>query len=358
MRTLLVQTSFLGDSLLSTPVIEGVHRFLPDTELWTLSTPLSRVLFARDPLVHTALAFDKRKEHKGIMGLERMLRTIRALKFERALVLHRSWRTAFLMGLSGIRERVGFEEAALPWVFHRRVSRGAVPAAGPTRHEVERNLAILTPFGDVRSLSQSLRVHPLPLEGLSDSLRRTLMPLSSYVVLVPGSVWETKRWSPRRYQELAQRLERDGSRVVLVGAPDERDTANQVAADTHAINLVGQTSVEECVSIIAGARGVVCNDSFALHVASAVRVPTVAVFCATSPEFGFGPWQNPLAAVVEREGLTCKPCSRHGQRRCPLATNQCMEEVPSSQVYAMLQQRMDSSIKEELHLGRDGGLGT
>jgi heptosyltransferase-2 len=262
------------------------------------------------------------------------------------------------MGLSGIPERIGFEEAAAPWVFHRRVSRSVVPPSGTTRHEVERNLAILTPFGDISTLSQSLRVHPIPLEQLSDVLRSTLLPLGSYVVLVPGSVWATKRWSPRRYQELARRLEQDGVRVVLVGAPDERESAAQVAANTNVINLVGQTSIEECVSIIASARGIVCNDSFALHVASAARVPTVAVFCATSPEFGFGPWHNPMAAVAEREGLSCKPCSRHGQPRCPLATNQCMEEVPSSQVYAMLERLMKSSTTQGQPRSSSTGLET
>jgi len=71
-------------------------------------------------------------------------------------------------------------------------------------------------------------------------------------------------------------------------------------------------------------RLVICNDSMALHMASAFKVPNVAVFCATSPEFGFGPWENPKSAVVQDDTLACKPCRRHGSNRCPNGTEACM----------------------------------
>jgi heptosyltransferase-2 len=77
----------------------------------------------------------------------------------------------------------------------------------------------------------------------------------------------------------------------------------------------------------------VCNDSVALHVGSALKVPTVAVFCATSPRFGFGPWRN-RATVVEHSELSCKPCRRHGSPRCPTGTEACMRDVKAERVLA------------------------
>jgi len=68
----------------------------------------------------------------------------------------------------------------------------------------------------------------------------------------------------------------------------------------------------------------VCNDSMALHMGSALKTPTVVIFCATSPSFGFGPWKNPKAIIVEEHSLACKPCRRHGSMTCPESTNACM----------------------------------
>jgi heptosyltransferase-2 len=96
-------------------------------------------------------------------------------------------------------------------------------------------------------------------------------------------------------------------------------------------NLCGETSLLDLVELIRGASVVVCNDSVALHIASATQTPVVVVFCSTSPRFGFGPWGTE-ARILEKDGLFCKPCSRHGRRVCPNGTNACMTGVTSSQV--------------------------
>lgn len=82
---------------------------------------------------------------------------------------------------------------------------------------------------------------------------------------------------------------------------------------------------------VKNAKLVICNDSMALHMAFAFKIPTVAVFCATSPEFGFGPWEN-RAIVVEKKGLVCKPCHRHGKQICPEGTEACMKELSHMEV--------------------------
>jgi heptosyltransferase-2 len=76
----------------------------------------------------------------------------------------------------------------------------------------------------------------------------------------------------------------------------------------------------------------VANDSASMHVACARRVPVVAVFCATTPALGYGPW-GPRSVVVEAD-LACRPCGRHGGRRCPRGTQDCMRLVRSRDVVA------------------------
>ena len=118
------------------------------------------------------------------------------------------------------------------------------------------------------------------------------------------------------------------------GGPAEKELVEYVVGDSG-ISLAGKTSLQESFSILSVASGIVCNDSMILHAASALKIPTVAVFCATSPSFGFGPYGE-QGVVVEHEKLACKPCARHGQMACPLYTNSCMEDVAPERVYDKL----------------------
>ncbi|MCB0338465.1 MAG: glycosyltransferase family 9 protein, partial [Bdellovibrionales bacterium] len=161
------------------------------------------------------------------------------------------------------------------------------------------------------------------------------------VVLVPGSVWATKRWDWKGYRELASYLISRGIPVVVAGSKEERDLCDRVCKDLDVKNMAGETNISEFVALIAGARLVVCNDSMALHVASSFLTPTVAIFCSTSPSFGFGPWNNANSIVVEREDLDCKPCGRHGSSRCPLGTEECMVGLSSDRVISALEKVMN-----------------
>ena len=74
--------------------------------------------------------------------------------------------------------------------------------------------------------------------------------------------------------------------------------------DTNAINLAGETSLTESLWLMAAANACVCNDSSALHMASSLQIPTLAIYCSTVPEFGFGPWRN-TARIAQLSGLPC-----------------------------------------------------
>jgi heptosyltransferase-2 len=333
-RILLVQLSFLGDVVLSTPLISTLARLYPEHELWMLCTPQAAPLVARDPLLKGVISFDKRAAHAGLGGLWRLAKQLRAYNFSIVYSLHRSARTALLLRLAQIPRRIGFNRAKLGFLYTERRSR-------PTAvHDVERNLALLAPellnhLDRGIAPSVELRLFWAPLQEYSNRVRSTIEG-SPYSVLVPGSVWASKRWDWYRYRELAQLLLKS-RRVVLLGMPNEAALAQRICAGLPGVeNLVGQTSLQESVALIAHAQSVVCNDSLALHVASASKRPVVAIFCATSPRFGFGPWRT-AAEVVEAQELACKPCSRHGQQICPRANWACTLQVPAQAVYAALE---------------------
>ena len=329
-RILLVQTSYLGDTILSTPLIAGLHKLYPQAELWLMTTPAGAELVRRDPLVHKVLVFDKRARDGGFTGLLRKSRQLRRLGFNRAYALQRSYRTTLMLQLSGIAHLTGFENARLSFCYHVRQPRN------PDQHDVLRNLAVLAGEASCDHFETALRLFPPPVQDISPELARHLHRSPPYVLLAPGSVWETKRWSWQHYRTVAAYLLEHGYRVVLMGAAADQPVSRRVAQGLGIIDLAGRTTVAEAMAMVQHAAGVVCNDSMALHLASAFQTPCVVAFCATSPSFGFGPWQNPNAVVMERNDLDCKPCARHGGHHCPAGTRACMETLQPEAVIAAL----------------------
>lgn len=320
MKILLAQTSFLGDVILSTPVISGLKRIHPEAELWMMTTPLSSSLVINDPLLAGILIDDKKGINSGLTGLLKMKRQIQDMAFDRVYSLHRSHRTSLLLWLSRIPFRTGFADAKLSFIYHETQKRN------PKDHDVIRNLSLLSGEASIMSLNSELRLYPPEYEELGFDAKQMLATLSDFVVLVPGSAWKTKMWHWEGYHEVAKFMLKKGYDVVLFGADTDIDVNTKVSQEIDVINLTGKTSISDIMYIVKHAKLVVCNDSMALHLASAFKTPNVAIFCATSSEFGFSPWQN-NAIVVGKKGLDCKPCQRHGGKTCPTGTEACMKEL-------------------------------
>jgi heptosyltransferase-2 len=328
MRILILQTSYLGDTILSTPVIAGIHRLYPEAELWMMTTPAGTGLVRNDPLLEGVLAFDKRKQAAGLTGLLRTGLDLRRRRFDRVYALQRSYRTALTLLVSGIAHRTGFQNAKLPFIFQTRQVRKS------SDHDVLRNLSLLTGEAPLNSFDTRLRLCPPPLVHLGPATKRLLAEDRPLAVLVPGSAWPTKMWYWQYFRTVADHFLKQGYTVALLGGPDDREVNRKVADQMDVLDLAGRTSVGDAMAIVQKAHLVICNDSMALHMASAFTTPCVAIFCATCPSFGFGPWQNPRAMVVEKKGLPCKPCTRHGGKTCPTGTRACMEEVRPEEVIA------------------------
>jgi heptosyltransferase-2 len=333
MKILLVQTSFLGDTILSTPLIAAIKKIHPECELWMMTTAISKELVKDDPMLSGTIIYDKGGKEKGISGMLRKAKEIRQQKFDCAYSLHKSYRTAILLKLAGIPETIGFKQAALSFLYSKKVVRDTEP------HDVLRNLSLLKLEPEFLKSGKSIeeffdteiRLFPNSNIDLSGKFFEVTQNPKPKAILVPGSAWKTKRWDWKGFHETALYLEKEGYQVILIGAANEKEVCDKVAGGTRAVNLAGKTSIAESLVVIKSAALVVCNDSMSLHIASAFKVPNVAVFCATSPKFGFGPWKN-RALVVEKEGLSCKPCRRHGSNTCPTGTEACMKDLPSGQV--------------------------
>lgn len=310
--TLVVQTAFLGDVVLTIPLLDALaERFGP---VDVLATPGAAPLIETHPAVRRVVRYDKKGADRGFRRFRRLVGALRADGYARAYLPHRSWRSAALALLAGIPERIGFDDSPARATYTECRPR---PSGV---HESVRLLGLLDPVPTAR---------PFRL-GLTDQDRaRASAWLTAagvgtpFVALAPGSIWGTKRWP--YYAELARSLD---IAVVAVGGPDDAGLGAAIAdaAPGRAVNAAGALSLRESAALIERAAVLVTNDSAPLHLATGVGTPVVALFGPTIPAFGFGPL-GADDAIVEHRAMSCRPCSAHGPQVCPLGHHRCMKEL-------------------------------
>jgi heptosyltransferase-2 len=334
--SLVIQTSFLGDMVLTTPLIAHLARSGP---VDVVSTPAASALLAHHPAVRECIVYDKRRTARGARGFLRLAASLRAKRYRSAYLAQGSVRSGALALAARIPDRVGFQTSAGRSFYTTRI------AAPENIHHAARLLALGTrdPLRENSKDDLRPRLYPGPAErtAVDELLAHHRVGDSPLVALAPGSVWATKRWPG--YAELASALGSD-VRVVVVGAEADRELANAIlgAASGRAIDATGKLSLLASAELIGRAALVVTNDSLPLHLASAMDTPTLAIFGPTVPEFGFGPLAS-RSAVVGRQELACRPCDRHGPRQCPLGHWHCMREITAAAVASMARDLLDDA---------------
>ncbi len=322
--SLVIQTSFLGDVVLTTPLLAQLANRGP---VDIVTTPAAAPLLANHPAVRRVIPYDKRGADRGLLGLWSLARRLRAERYDVAFLAQGSWRSAALALLTGIPSRLGFSTSAGRLLYTKRV------AYRDDLHHAARLLMLARPNGrepTPAELRPSLAPGAVEREAVDAFLRAQGVGAGERLVAVaPGSVWGTKRWP--YYPELARELSGDARVVVLGSADDATLAAAVVAAAPTTVDATGQLSLLGSAELIGRCAALVTNDSAPMHLASAMGTPTVALFGPTVPEFGFGPLA-PRTSVVGHDTLPCRPCDRHGPQRCPLGHHACMRELPAAMV--------------------------
>lgn len=318
---LVIQTAFLGDVVLTTPLLAALAARHGPVDVVT--TPAAAPLLETHPAVRAVIRYDKRGADRGWRGLCRIGDQLRSTGYGRVYLAHRSTRSAALALLAGIAERIGFADAPAAITYTTRVPR---PRGG---HEVERLLA----------LAAEPSAPAAPSLGLTDADRAAADAWlaergigAGFVALAPGSIWATKRWP--YYAELAAALDRP---VVVIGGAGDVALAEAIVAAVpgRAWNAAGALPLRVSAAVLERADALVTNDSAPLHLAGAVGTPVVAVFGPTVPALGFGP-RGAGDQVVEHPALACRPCSAHGPKVCPLGHHRCMNEITVARVLEAL----------------------
>jgi heptosyltransferase-2 len=326
-RKILVRaTNWVGDAVMSLPALRSLREKFPDAEISILAKPWVADLYGREPFCDRLIPYSA----DDLKSKWRVAREIRGQRFDCAILLQNAFEAAAIAALAGIPERIGYARDGRSALLTRAIP---VPRAGEIpRHERFYYLELLRRAGILDEMPKNDLIR---LEGAATARAvgcerfRSLAMKDPVIGVSPGAAYgSAKRWLPERFAEAANRVahEMDAS-VAIFGSKGERELCSAVAASIQAPvrNFAGETTLAEFIELAAACRVYLTNDSGAMHIASALGVPTVAVFGATD-DIATGP-TGPLARVV-REPVECSPCLK---RECPI-DHRCMTRVSAPRV--------------------------
>lgn len=328
-RALVIAPQWIGDAVMAQPLM---GRLAARGERLTVAAlPSVAPVFAAMPEVAETIALPFARGAVQLKARHALAKEWQG-RFDCAYVLPNSLKSALLPFLAGVPRRVGYlGEARLGLITHRvRKPRRRRPMVA--------HYSALS--GATEGLEHDRPQLSLPPDRLAQVLAPHGLKPGGYLVLAPGAEYgPAKRWPAGHYATLAQALP---LRMVLLGSAKEAALAAQIALAAppgRCLNLAGQTTLDEALALIAGACGMVSNDSGLMHVAAAFGLPQVAVFGSSSPLHT--PPLNPRARVVwlkddprYQPPLNCAPCFK---RECPLGHTRCLVDLSPARVLQELE---------------------
>jgi ADP-heptose:LPS heptosyltransferase len=311
-KFLIIQTAFIGDVILATPLIENLIEKFPDSKIDFLLKKGNESLLFNNPGLNQVFVFDKSKKIKSLTGI---IKKIRLQNYDAVFNLHRFASSGIITLLSGAKQKFGFNKNPFSFLYTKSFPH----EIGSGVHEVERNLQVISSFGKFSKSHPKLYPSPEDEENVSRFKGVT------YVCMAPSSVWYTKQMPENKWTELIHIIKNDVERIYLIGGPADFDLCERIKNKCQVFsiyNLAGKLNFLESAGLMRDAKMNFVNDSGPLHFASAVNASVTAFFCSTIPAFGFGPLSD-KSEVIEVKNLSCKPCGLHGHNICPKGHFDC-----------------------------------
>jgi heptosyltransferase-3 len=344
-RVLFVRLRSIGDTVLATPALYALRRFLPGAQIDILLEDWVAPLLDGLELVDQVVTIERRSK----ASRARVMRALRAARYDVVYNLHGGTTATLITRASGARHRVGYAS----YQYSRLHNHTAPPASElwgrPQTHSVEQQLALLgwtgVPVSDrpatrlcvtsdgLASLDQKLRALP------SDQPR--LDPARPFVLMHPAAAFETKRWAALNFAGVAESLAARGLQTVAVVAPNEA-AVNAALRASAAVPIVtlSDLSLPSVTALAARARLFIGNDSGIAHIAAAVGTPSVVIF-GSSNVAHWRPWAGEaVPAEVVREELPCQPCP--GYTCAEFAAPECIRRVSVSRVLEAIEKVISS----------------
>ena len=348
MKLLVRATNWLGDAVMSIPALRAIREAFPDWRITVLARPWVADLYAREQFCDRIIRYDRNGDHGGLGGKWRLAGELRGDRYDCAILLQNAFDAAVLAWLARIPRRIGYARDGRSFLL-----TDAVALPGPNdipKHQRFYYLELLRRAGLIRRLPESsdIRLGSAELAAAAGrkQWQRRKLPAGPWIGVSPGAAFGgAKRWLPERFAEAASRLSSDfDADVAVFGSPAEAELCQVVAGQvgSRAYNLAGRTTLAEFIDLAATCRLYLTNDSGPMHVATALGVPTVAVFGATD-DHATGP-SGSWARVV-RQPVDCSPCLL---RECPI-DHRCMTRVDTAMVVEMAREVLSEKGSRASH---------
>ena len=326
MQILIIQTAFLGDVVLATPVVEKLHRFFPGAAIDFLLRKGNESLLKEHPFIRETIIWDK-KEAKW-KNVFKLIKRFRKTKYDYVINLQRFATSGIITAFAGGKFSVGFDKNPLSFLFSKKIKHHIAIPGEPVVHEVDRNLRCIESFTDVSA--QLPKLYPSP----GDFGKVAVLKTEPFITMAPASVWFTKQYPKEKWVELITTFG-DQYKIYLLGSPSDEALCNEIIAASGTAkteNLCGQLSLLQSAALMKNALMNYVNDSAPMHIASAMDAPVTAIYCSTVPRFGFGP-SGAEGQIVEIDyALYCRPCGLHGHKKCPEGHFKCAYEIKVEQL--------------------------
>jgi ADP-heptose:LPS heptosyltransferase len=337
-RTLAVRLDSLGDVLVTGPAVRALAE--GSDRLTLLAGPLGRAAAELLPGVDEVMCWrapwiDPQPDPVRRDDVEQLRESLAERRFDRAVVFtsfHQSpLPTALVLRMAGV-----------PWV-------GAISEDYPgslldVRHRVDddlpepvRALSLATACGAALPAGDEGRLAVVP--PTAELPPGT--PEAPYVVLHPGTSVPARAWPPQHFRRACERLLAEGRRVVVTGAPSERDLTSYVAEPDGATDLGGRTDLAGLASVLAAAQVVVVGNTGPAHLAAAVGTPVVSLFAPTVPAVRWAPYGVPRVLLGDQDG----PCQGSRATVCPAPGHPCLSSVEAEDVVAAVRSLAAADVR-------------
>ncbi len=330
-RFLIIGPAWVGDMVMAQCLFQILKTQNPHCTIDVLAPDWTRPLLERMPEVNQALSLPFKH---GELNLRARFHLARALKnkYDHAIVLPNSWKSALIPFFAGIKKRTGWRGEMRFGLLNdvRYLNKEKLPLM------IERFMALgLNPTD---ALPKPL---PRPTLIINETTRKNTIEKyqidlnKKILVLCPGAEFgPSKKWPANYYAQVAQHYLQQNWQVWILGSPKDQIEGSMIQQITQqqCRDFTGKTSLSEAIDLLSLANLVISNDSGLMHIAAALNRKLVAIYGSSSPKF-----TPPLSDDVKiiSLGIECSPCF---QRVCPLKHHHCMIQLTPENILGMLNQ--------------------
>ena len=336
LKILIIRLSSIGDILLATPFIRQTKKKFPQARIDFIIKNEFKDLLEFNPHIENLYTLDLKNDSAALKEMKNILR---ANSYDVIFDLHNNLRSNFLRRGCGAKKTRKIYKSKLIQILllylNINIYKDIIPisirylevGADFNIKDDDKGLEIFWDQDTINSVDKKIEFEKK----------------DSFICLAPGAAHFTKRWPKEHFKELCEIVEKKTNfKIVLLGGEADKKLGNYLSQDNHVYDYTGKLSLLESANFMSRAKALVTNDTGLMHMGTAVDIPVLALFGSTVQAFGFFPFRG-KSKVLEKNDLSCRPCTHIGRPTCPKDHFKCMYELYPEQVFRNLDILLNSA---------------